>query len=225
MDRKITDIKQQKNNPNRVNIYLDGEFAFGIARIVAAWLQVGQILDETKIETLQQQDTKEVAFQKALRFISYRPRTESEVRKKLESQGFSESVVGETVERLISGQLIEDERFARSWIDDRSTFHPRSRRVLTLELRKKGVAEETISTALADATSEDELAYQAAKHRIRRFQNLEYREFREKLSGYLARRGFNYGTIAPVVQKVWHELHSAQSDGLDENEGDIYDMG
>jgi regulatory protein len=220
MDRKITDLKIQKNNPNRINVYLDGEFAFGIARIVAAWLQVGQVLDDAKIAGLKQQDEKEVAFQKALRFISYRPRTESEVQKKLETQGFPESVVEETIGRLRASQLIEDERFAKSWIDDRSTFHPRSRRVLRLELRQKGVAEETIQNALADATSEEELAYQAAEKHIRKYENMDYREFREKMSGYLGRRGFSYGTIAPVIHRIWQEIQLAKSDEPKINEGE-----
>jgi regulatory protein len=220
MDRKITALKVQKKNPNRVNVYLDGEYAFGIARIVAAWLQVGQILDDEKIASLQQQDTKEVAFQKALRFVSYRPRTESEVRKKLVAQGFLETVVEATVERLRRGELIEDTRFARSWIDDRETFHPRSRRVLAMELRQKGVADDTIQSALAEASDDESLAYQAALRRIRRFERLDYQEFREKMSGYLARKGFSYETIAPVVRRAWKESHPAESGMTNTNEGE-----
>ncbi|HOG79782.1 MAG TPA: hypothetical protein PK454_08510, partial [Anaerolineaceae bacterium] len=66
MDQKITALKVQKRNPNRVNVYLDGDFAFGLARVVAAWLQIGQILTPEKITSLQAQDTHEVAYQKAL---------------------------------------------------------------------------------------------------------------------------------------------------------------
>ena len=50
MDQKITALKAQKRNPNRINVYLDGIFAFGLARVVAAWLQVGQTLSDEKIE-------------------------------------------------------------------------------------------------------------------------------------------------------------------------------
>ena len=78
--RKITAIVVQKRSPNRVNIYLDGEFAFGLARIVAAWLRTGQELSEEKIEQLQAEESRERAFQQALLFLSYRSRSEAEIR-------------------------------------------------------------------------------------------------------------------------------------------------
>ena len=63
MTKKVTALKLQKRNKNRVNVYLDGEFAFGLARIVAAWLSTGQELTEEKIAELQAQDNVEVALQ------------------------------------------------------------------------------------------------------------------------------------------------------------------
>jgi len=75
--KKITALVIQKRNPNRVNLYLDGEYAFGVARIVAAWLRVGAELDEKKIEKLQVEDARERALQQAMLFLSYRARSES----------------------------------------------------------------------------------------------------------------------------------------------------
>ena len=72
--RKITAIEVQKKNPNRVNISLDDQFAFGLSRLAAAWLKVGQTLSEEKIADLQSADAREVAFQKAMRFLGYRAR-------------------------------------------------------------------------------------------------------------------------------------------------------
>ncbi len=66
MDQEITALKAQKKNPNRISVYLDGEYAFGLARIVAAWLRIGQLLSEEDIDRLKQQDTLEVAYPKGI---------------------------------------------------------------------------------------------------------------------------------------------------------------
>src|SRR3990172_4788022 len=77
---KITAIEPQQKDPQRVNVYLDGEFAFGLARITAGWLTVGQELGEEKVASLLAEDANKTAYQKALHFLSYRPRSSSEVR-------------------------------------------------------------------------------------------------------------------------------------------------
>lgn len=210
MDRKITALKVQKRNPNRINVYLDGEYVFAVARIVGAWLQIGQELGEDKIATLREQDTREVAYQRALKFLNYRPRSESEIRRKLGELGFDEPIIVETLDRLREAALISDDRFARDWVENRSSFRPRSRRVMAMELRQKGVADDAIQKALDETVEEDKLAYQAAIQKARRWQGLEWPEFRERLGAYLMRRGFSYGTISGLVHQVWSELQAAR---------------
>ncbi|MFA5836922.1 MAG: RecX family transcriptional regulator [Bellilinea sp.] len=207
---KITALKVQKRNPNRVNIYLDGEFAFGLARIIAAWLHIGQELSEEKITELQSLDAKEAAYQQALHYIAYRPRSEAEVTKKLSEKGADAQVIDGVMVRLRSAQLVGDDRFARMWIDDRSTFRPRSHRMLRYELHQKGVGEEFIQQALAEAQNEPELAYQAGTRYARRLEGLDWEVFRKRLGGFLARRGFSYGTIAPVLRQIWDESRPAE---------------
>ncbi|HHY88444.1 MAG TPA: hypothetical protein GYA06_05975 [Chloroflexi bacterium] len=210
MERKITALKAQKKNPNRVSVYLDGEYAFGLAKIVAAWLQVGQVLTDEKIDQLQAKDAEEVAYQRALRFLSYRPRSESEVREKLVKLGFEQQVIDAVIQRLIDSRFLGDQEFAQTWVENRSTFRPRSRRVLALELRQKGVEEEIIQEALHENVDDQELAYKAAIQYSRRLEGLEWEDFRKRLSGFLGRRGFSYGTIAPVVKQLWSEMHSGE---------------
>lgn len=208
MKRKITALKVQKRNRQRVNVYLDGEFAFGLARIVAAWLAVGQELDEQKIAQLKAEDVQEVAYQRALKLIGYRMRTESEIREKIGALGFTEEEIDTVIERLRHSGLVNDDHFAEQWIENRTEFRPRSKRALAYELRRKGVSEETIGRALeASSVDEDELAYQAAQKQYRKYQELEWPEFRGKLGSFLARRGFSYPVIAPVVERVWAELN------------------
>ena len=207
--KKITALVVQKRNPNRVNIYLDGEYAFGVARIVAAWLRVGAELDEKKIEHLQVEDARERAYQQAMLFLSYRARSESEIRQNLRKHEIPESVIDLTLDRLRQDGLANDNEFAQAWVENRSTFRPRSRRMLAMELRQKGLDDESMHSALKNVDDEP-LAYEAAKKRAARFKDLEWSEFRKKLSEFLARRGFSYSVIAPVVTRTWNEAHNLE---------------
>ncbi len=146
--KKITALVVQKRNPNRVNIHLDGEYAFGVARIVAAWLRVGLELDEKKIEQLQNEDAHERALQQALLFLSYRARSESEIRQNLVKHEIPETVIDLTLEKLRQDGLANDNEFAQAWVENRSTFRPRSRRMLAMELRQNGHDDDTTQSAV-----------------------------------------------------------------------------
>ena len=207
--KKITALEVQKRNPNRVNVHLDGEFAFGLARIVAAWLKVGDVLDEPKIQKMQTEDARERALQQAMLLLSYRARSESEIRRNLRKHEIPEEVIEETLARLRQDGLANDDQFARAWVENRSTFRPRSRRMLAMELRQKGLADETASAAL-DEIDDEALAYEAAQKKAARFATLEWQDYRKKLSEFLARRGFSYAVIAPVVSKIWNETHNKE---------------
>jgi regulatory protein len=201
---KITALKVQKRNTQRINVYLDGEFAFGLSRITAAWLRVGQELSAEKVASLLADDAHEVAYQQAVHFIDYRPRSSAEVRRNLEKHGMPEEVIASVLQRLERSGLLNDARFAELWVENRSDFRPRSRRALTVELRQRGVDRQVIEEALEDL-DEEGLAYQAALKQARKLNGLEAPEFRRKLAGFLARRGFSYEVIKPVVDKIWNE--------------------
>lgn len=212
--KRITAIEVQKNNPRRVNLYLDGEFAFGLAKIVAAWLSVGQTLDEVKIARLQDEEAQEKAYQQAMLFLSYRARSEAEVRKNLEKHEFPSTVIDRMIERLRADRLLNDEQFAQDWVANRSEFRPRSRRALTVELKRKGLTESAIRSA-TEAVDEEALAYAAAQSRVRRLQDLDWADFRKKLGEFLARRGFAYEVIAPTVKRLWLERDGRQDINFD----------
>jgi regulatory protein len=207
MERKVSALKVQQRNPRRVNVYLDGEFAFGLERVAAAWLRIGQELSDEKIAQLQRNDEGEKAYQQALKLLSYRPRSEAEVRRKLEQRKQPEGIITEVLDRLRRSGLVDDARFARDWAENRSEFRPRSRRALAIEMRQRGVDSESITQAVADLDDES-LAYQAAVKYSRRLEALEWQVFRQKLTGFLGRRGFSYEVTAPVVRRVWDENHT-----------------
>jgi len=139
---KITDLKPQKNDPQRLNVYLDGEFGFGIARAVAPWLKVGDQLSLEKIEELKKADQIERAYKRALHYLSYRSRSKEEVRSNLQKHEVPEAAVEKVLNRLSENGLVDDLAFAQTWVENRAAFHPRSQWAIKAELRQKGRTEE-----------------------------------------------------------------------------------
>ncbi len=213
---KITGIEPARKNPNRVNIYLDGRLAFDLAGIVAAWLRPGQDLDEAHVAALRADDLREQAYQRSLDFLSYRGRSEAEIRQHLRKHRVPADVVEHTLSRLRSTHLADDTQFAHAWVENRTTFRPRSRRVLSWELRQRGVPAETAESALA-GLDEAALAKEAGRKQAARIQDLDWHEFRARLSAYLSRRGFSYETIASTVSELWSEVRG-RSPSADNNE-------
>ncbi len=206
MAPKITAITAQKRHPQRVNIYIDGEFAFGLARVVAAWLQIGQELTPEDIARLREADAQELAYQRVLRYLSYRDRSETEIRRYLQKHNTAPHHIEAVLTRLRELGLVNDAKFATAWVENRNTFRPRGRRALRAELHQKGLPEDAIAQALEDL-DEAQLAYQAAKKRLRRYCNLPWPTFRQRLGAYLARRGFPYDVITATLARVWQEIH------------------
>lgn len=217
MAHTITALSVQRRNPQRVNIYLDGEFAFGLARLVAAWLEIGQVLSDEKITQLQAEDAQEVAYQQALNLLSYRPRSAAEIRQNLKRHGADEVCMQQVIERLERSGLVNDAQFARVWVENRSEFRPRSQRALIYELRQRGVAAQEIEEAVQELDNQ-ELACLAALKHARKLKDFGLQDFRKKMYAFLARRGFSYQDSSVAVQRAWAEHHENEIDtnGLEE---------
>lgn len=206
---KITALTLQKRNRQRVNIYLDGEFAFGVSRIVAAWLQVGQEIDEQKIAQLKDEDERESAYQLALRYLGHRPRSEHEVRTHLHRKGVSNATIEITLKRLIAARLVNDEAFAHQWVENRLEYRPRSLKAITYELRTKGIREEIITNVLSPL-DETQLALRAAQLYARKLSRLPRGTFRQKMIAHLAQKGFPYTVANQVALQVWAEISAEE---------------
>lgn len=215
--KKVTAITVQRHRPNRVNVYLDGEFAFGLARIAAARLKCGDELSGEKIARLLEEDAREWAYQQALLFLGRRARSENEIRQNLKKHGVSPEVVHATLEKLRQAGLVDDNEFARAWVENRSTFRPRSGKAMAAELRQKGLDERVIQESLS-SLDEESLAYCAASQRAARFKGLPWEEFRAKLGGFLLRRGFSYSVAASAVARIWNETQAEARRSKNENE-------
>jgi regulatory protein len=206
---KITALKYQKKNRDRVSVYLDGQFAFGLPAIVAASLKPGQSLSEAEIEDLRQQGVVEGAYDRALNYLSYRPRSRAEIVTYLEGRDVPGGQIERIVERLERAGLLDDDAFARYWVENRERFRPRGLHALRYELRRKGVSDEVIERALV-SIDVSASAYRAAEAKARQLQHLDPVTFRRKLLDYLARRGFEYEVAQDATERHWTELKKDQ---------------
>jgi regulatory protein len=201
----ITALTFQKHNKDRVNVYLDGAYAFGLTAVKAARLHNGQVLSAARIDALKAQDQQDQAFDRAVRFLSYRPRSRVEIERHLRRKGPGDAVLANVMDRLEQSGYLDDEAFARFWVDDRQRFRPRGQRALGYELRRKGVSSQIIATVL-DQLDEDKAAWQAIEGRLSRWNDLTNEQLRRKVTAFLQRRGFDYEVIHLTFQRVCQTL-------------------
>jgi regulatory protein len=172
-----------------------------LAAIEAARLKVGQTLSDADISQLQERDEVERAYERALNFLSYRPRSEAEVRRNLHKKKVSEEIIEVVIERLTRTRLLDDREFARYWVENRLQFKPRGTRALRQELWQKGVPD-AITSEVLENLDEEAAARTVAETGARRLTRLEPQDFRRRLQAYMARRGFSYAVIKPLVEEM-----------------------
>jgi regulatory protein len=214
----ITAVQVQKKNKERVNVYIDGRFAFGLAAIEAVKLRRGQKLSDDEIAALRGRDEAHQAHEAALRYLDYRPRSVDEIRRHLKSKDVEPDVIDEVIERLSQVGLLDDRAFARYWLENRSDFRPRGERALRMELRQKGVPDDVIAEVLGEGHNEDDSAYRAAMTQARKIRATDPREFRRKLEAHLARRGYSYDTAREAATRAWSALQPKNEDEFFESE-------
>jgi regulatory protein len=204
--RKVTAIRAGRGQGKRINIFLDGRFAFSLEAGVALKenLEVGQELSEGNIEALTRADLRHRCLNAAIHYLSYRLRSEAELRQRLQRRGFDGDNVEAALAKLREQGLVNDLAFAQFWKDNRQSFSPRSQWLTKLELRQKGVAGDIIDQVVADVDDEDS-AYRAALSRARSLPRSDYQSFRRRLGEYLRRRGFGYRVISHTVERLWQE--------------------
>ncbi len=185
-----------------MNVYLDGEFAFGLSLMTAANLSIGQVLKPDEVEALKAADEVERAKASAYRYLSYRPRSIAELKRQLVNKGYKETTVDQVIDRLSELELIDDMAFARYWVEQRETFKPRGRRALRYELYQKGIDRQIVDMVVAEV-DETVSAKKAARKKAKLWRELPEEQFYEKLGNYLKRRGFSYEIARSVTQEFW----------------------
>lgn len=210
---RVTAIEKQRRK-NRLNLFLDGRFALGLSTDVAAQvsLRVGDEVDGDRLRALRDAEARADAMSAALRLLSYRPRSETELRQRLARRGAPPALIDSTIQRLRELGLVDDAAFARSWVESRERASPRGQRLLRQELRAKGVSSDALRE-LVEGVDDAEAALRASARRAASLSGLPQEEFRRRLGDFLRRRGFDYETIRLTVERRWRELAEGRDDG------------
>lgn len=214
-ENKITAILQQERRRTRVNIFLKGSYAFSLHRLVAtdAGLRAGFVLSEEDIISLQRKDAFFTAQDAAYKFLSYRPRSEAEVRNKLLRRGCSQEDVDSVISRLKEKALLDDEAFAHYWREQYGERRLRGKGLVKAELRRKGIDKETVDRVTEDM-NDAEGAYAAGAKRAKTMKYTGYSDFRKRLGNYLVGRGFKYESVNSAIRSLWGEIQ--EDHGSDE---------
>ncbi|MHB8631537.1 MAG: regulatory protein RecX [Candidatus Limnocylindria bacterium] len=143
------------------------------------------------------------AYDAAVRYLGSRPRSVSEIRRHLRTKRFDDAAQDKTIDQLRAQRYIDDEAFARYWVEQRARFRPKGQRAIVSELLQKGVARETIDAVLgeADPDSESKRAREAIRRPMTRWLSMADDERKRKIHQYLAARGFSYDVIEEVIAR------------------------
>lgn len=213
---KITSVESQKRNPKRFNLFLDGEFAFGADEdlVVNRRLVVGKIINPEELEKILFEAEVGKLMERMYRLWNVRARSEKEVRDYLRNLSFkrkvkgqaeiSDSVIDLLISKLKQKRLLSDEEFAKAWVEGRRRSKKKGKVALKQELFQKGIDREIIDEVLDQTTNEEEeeLAKQALEKKIRTWRNLDSLELRTKAIEFLLRRGFEYGMVKGIIEKI-----------------------
>jgi len=206
---RVTKIEAQRNSPGRKNIFADDRFLAGVSdeTLIRFGLRTGDTIDAGVVKALQEAEELLSARNTALRFLSYRPRTEQEVRDKLREKEFGDAEIAKTLQELAASGLIDDGGFARMYIRNALAVRPSGRILLIRKLLALGVTRPIIDEAIAETMSEDvqrETALKTAEQFLRKARSQETstdpRKLRQKLASLLLRRGYPWNTVDAVLR-------------------------
>lgn len=208
---KITDISLQIRNPDRVNISVDGSYRFSldVFQVGELGIKVGREYTEEELAALETESQFGKLYSRALEYCLRRPHSIKEVRDYLRRKtfdrrgkdgkvmkGYDSSLADRVLEKLQRKRYVDDEQFARWWVENRNMTKGSSLRKLSAELRAKGVDASIIAQALEGTERSDdvELEKMIAKKRTKYPDD-------QKLIQYLARHGFSYDDIMTALRR------------------------
>jgi len=204
----ITSIKPQKNN-KRVNIYIDGKFGFGLdlENYMKMNLKVEQDLSVSELNKIVKKAEYQKTLDKILLFASLRPRSKWEFSNWMKRKKVHESLHKKLFDRLKYFDFVDDARFAEWWVGQRIRFKAKSKREIIFELRKKGIKRELIDKVVADSElDEKKNALISLDKKLYKWKKMEKMEAKQKMSEYLARKGFSWDSINEAVKSIFVKL-------------------
>jgi len=212
---QITDISPQKKNKNRVNLFLDGKYAFSVSleNILKNKFKIGIELSNDDVTKSTNEESQQKYQDKVINFLSFRPRSEKEIQdylaKKIaadSSISFSQAQNSSLIEKIFSKlkkyNYIDDVEFARWWLKSRSSSRPKGKNFIKIELIKKGISKQIIENVLKKAPNQLKLAEKAIEKKLNTWYNLPLFEQKRKIYNYLASRGFQQDVIEDIFAKL-----------------------
>lgn len=198
---KITDIKSQVKRQGRYSIFVDGKYSFSLSEneLLSSGIKIGQEFDEKGLEDLKHRAVEDKAMMRVYDLLARRPRSAWEISDYLKRKDYESDVIKKILNTLSDREYIDDEKFARMWIDSRRQLKKTSKRRLMLELQQKRIDKNIIASALAeDETDESEVI----KDIIAKKRSQSRYKDDQKLIAYLLRQGFNYSDIKAAIQET-----------------------
>ena len=212
---RITSLQTQATNLERINVFADDQFLMGVNALIVLQLglEVGQELSSSQLDQLRSEEALQKAVDRALNYLSFRPRSREEVRRYLRRKETPAELIGSVMERLDRLDLVNDRAFASFWIESREQFSPRGSHALKNELRMKGVEREVTDELVSDEKDEERAlkAGQKKAFSLIRIPDIDYATFRTRLGSFLQRRGFGYEITTRTVRKLWQELKEQEA--------------
>ncbi len=203
---RITRLETQKRDEDRISVYLDDAFAFGLEKevIIRNNLHEGDQITEDEIDEILLVEERTKAKEKALYLLGYRARSIQELKKKLSDKGFSERTIQRVIADFERVGLLDDKQFAASYVRSRMLQRPMGKRLLKQELRYKGITEEISDAVLAEEygeQSEVEVAKELIRKRLKKplADDAASRKEKKKLYDFLVRRGFDWELISSAL--------------------------
>ncbi len=195
---KITSIQVQIKNASRYSLFVDGKYTFSLSAdaLLASKITVGQEVSDADIKRFKQLSDNDKAYGLALAYVARRLRSEWELRDYCKRKGYVPALAEEIIGKLSQIGFVDDMTFARRWVENRRLLKATSAKKLRLELRQKRIADDIISTVLADDETDERQVLRELVEKKRK--QTKYRDD-QKLMMYLARQGFNYDDIKAVL--------------------------
>ncbi len=201
---KITDIQPQRKN-DRVNIYIDNKFAFGLSLELKYQydLKIDKILDRSFIEEVLKEEEGRKAINQALNFLSYRQRSEKEVRDKLKDKDYEINYIDKAISYCKEHNYINDREFAISFIKDKINLNNLGTYRIKRELILKGIDEKIIDDLLIEDEDEEyNRALEIAKKKYSTYRIDDKMKIYRRLGGFLQRKGYSFDIVNRILKEL-----------------------
>ncbi|MFV9509776.1 RecX family transcriptional regulator [Tepidibacillus sp. LV47] len=205
----ITKITKQKQNSKRYNIHVNDQYAFSVHEdvLIAKRLIKGKEITNEDIETILKEEEENKIWQKAIKYLSFRPRTRKELEKYLIAQDYEQEMIQNVILKLQAKKWLDDRRYAEEFVEEQIRLKPKGKKLIAQEMKRKGISSTYIQESLSKINSETEyqMALELAKKKALQNRKEDWVTIQRKVGGYLRRKGFSY-------EIIWQILHDLKKD-------------